>query len=110
MDGEPLGEAVISFMPENRDLPPAFASTDLEGKYALEEGADGVPEGIYTVRISTYQPAITDIEPPIPGVQEQVPAKYNVLTKLSADVSSGENVIDFPLDSKGQISQPQESF
>jgi hypothetical protein len=110
LDGDPLGEATISFLPENRELAPLITSTDLEGKYTLERGVDGVAEGTYTVRITTYRPAITEIDPPIPGVKEKVPAKYNVQTTLNAEVSSGENVHDFPLDSKGRIFQPQESY
>ncbi|MBP88134.1 MAG: hypothetical protein CMJ64_15680 [Planctomycetaceae bacterium] len=110
LDGAPLGEALVSFMPANKELSAAIASTDLEGQYTLEQGVEGVVEGTYTVHITTYRPAITEIDPPIPGIKEKVPAGYNVRSTLNAEVSSGENVLDFPLDSKGQIVQPQENY
>lgn len=41
-------------------------------------------------------------------VPEKLPAKYNTKTELTKTVEPGSNVIDFKLDSKGDVSGPGE--
>ena len=113
LDGQPLANATMSFLPDNDQLEPAFARTDQQGKYTLQqtESVAGAPPGKYKVRITTYEPALTDMDPPVAGVPERVPAKYNIKTELLATIEQVENnVINFPLDSNGQIVQPREVY
>jgi len=113
LDGQPLANATMSFLPDDDQLEPAFARTDQKGNYALQqtEAVAGAMPGRYTVRITTYEPAVTEIDPQVAGIPERVPTKYNIKTELAADVEQVENnVIDFPLDSKGQIVQPREVY
>jgi hypothetical protein len=108
LDGEPLPDAVISFMPVDEQGVPTLGVTDSRGVYTLEQTADatGAPAGKYTVRITTYREGRPEADPPIVGAAERVPAQYNVRTTLKAEVRPGENVLDFELSSQGEIIQP----
>ncbi len=117
LDGEPLANATVMFLPldelpEHETQPPAQGLTDAAGKYTLEQraGSDGIQLGDYSVRITTYQPASRDVDPPIPAIRERVPVKYNLETELkavvTADRSAEEEPFDFPLQSGGPIFQP----
>ena len=113
LDGQPLANATMSFLPDDDQLEPSFARTDQKGNYALQqtEAVAGAMPGRYTVRITTYEPAVTESDPPEAGIPERVPTKYNIQTELAAEVKPVENnVIDFPLDSNGQIVQPLEIY
>ena len=101
LDGSPLPDAIVSFMPESEEGIPCFGTTDDEGKYAMQESRDanGAPVGQYVVRITTYREGKPEADPPIPRVREKVPAKYNRDTELAAEVKPGENVFDFELES-----------
>jgi len=101
LDGSPLADAIVSFMPENEEGIPAFGRTDREGHYTLHESSEagGAVVGKYTVRISTFREGQPDADPPIPPVKEKVPPRYNVETELAVEVKEGENVFDFDLES-----------
>ncbi len=102
LDGEPLPDAKVSFMPDDEFGVATMGVTDTGGVYTLRQTADqdGAPPGSYTVRITTYREGKPDSDPPIPGVSETVPPQYNLRTTLSAEVGAGENILDFPLKSK----------
>ena len=113
LDGQPLANATMSFLPDDGQLEPAFARTDQQGKYTLQqtETVGGATPGSYKVRITTYEPPITESDPPVAGAPERVPTKYNIKTELAATIKKVENnVIDFPLDSNGQVVQPREVY
>jgi hypothetical protein len=112
LDGEPLPNATVSFMPEDEGGHPSFGRTEADGSYSLQEThrLDGALPGKYTVRITTYVEGNPDVAPPIPTVPERVPAKYNIETVLTEEVKPGENVLDFPLDSNGKIVQPTNTY
>lgn len=117
LDGEPLANATVLFLPQDPVQPPAQGVTNDAGKYTLNQLAatDGIQLGNYSVRIATYRPESRDVDPPIPSVTERVPVKYNLETELNAVVtarrSSAEQRFDFSLRSGGPIFQPlPESF
>lgn len=56
--------------------------------------------GKHTVRITT-KGVVTDADGNERSVREQLPAKYHEDSELVRDVVSGENVMDFDLESKG---------
>jgi len=108
LDGRPLPDAAVSFMPDDEHGIPSLGVTDSNGVYTLRQTAElaGAPAGKYTVRITTFREGRPEADPPVPGVPEKVPAEYNVRTKLAAEVKPEENVIGFKLSSQGTIVQP----
>ncbi len=112
LGGQPLADAAVIFLPEDETQSPAQATTDASGKYTLEQDADveGIQPGKYAVRITTFQPASPDDDPPILAIKEKVPVRYNLETELSAAVEaeqdSVENPLDFELKPGGPIFQP----
>ena len=108
LDGQPLPNAVVSFMPDDEQGVPSLGVTDSDGIYTLQQTAEltGAPIGKYTVRITTYREGRPEAQPPVPGVPERVPAQYNLRTTLRAQVQPEANVLDFALISRGRIIQP----
>ena len=106
MDGKPLANATVVFIPENGR--PSGASTDADGKYVLNfsQGRRGAIPGKNMVRVMTIRdPTPGEDGKSIPGSKETVPAKYNTATELTFDVAPGKrNVADFDLKSGGPIS------
>jgi hypothetical protein len=117
LGGMPLVAATVIFMPEDETMSPAQATTDASGGYTLEQEADeeGIQPGKYSVRISTYQPASADEEPPVAAIKEKVSVRYNLETELNAVIDAehdpDENPVNFDLETGGRIFQPApESF
>lgn len=108
LDGRPLAGATVTFVPVDSSGVLSRGITDSEGKYKLVYDANytGAAIGDYQVSISTFRGGFPDDDPPRPKVLEQLPTKYNFSTELKTTVVGGVNQIDFPLDSKGKIIQP----
>ena len=107
LDGKPLPNASVVFVPENGR--PAGATTDSQGHYVLTftEGRQGAMLGKHKVRISTARdPSETPSGEPIPASPETIPAKYNAQTELEFTVEAGKkNTADFDLSSEGEIAE-----
>ncbi|MCI0360415.1 MAG: DUF4198 domain-containing protein [Planctomycetaceae bacterium] len=105
--GQPLPDALVTFIPVKQGGSTALGKTDASGNYTLNyaSGIDGAEIGPNRVSITTYAPANPDSDPPRAGVPEKVPAKYNLKTELTADVKAGNNTIDFSLEA-GPVVQP----
>ena len=105
LDGIPLPNAAVVFIPENGR--PAGATTDQSGRYALTftRGRKGALLGRHRVRITTARdPSETPDGQPIPGVPESIPVNYNSQSKLEFIVVGGKtNIADFPLKSGGEL-------
>lgn len=101
MDGKPLANATVVFIPENGR--PAGARTDADGKYVLNftEGRRGAMPGKNTIRITTLRDADQDeTGKSIPGSPETIPAKYNAASTLEFTVEPKKrNVANFDLKS-----------
>lgn len=113
LDGQPLPQAVVTFEdPTNSTF--SFGLTDSGGAYSLQLDSvkSGVTVGPKTVRISTTRKILglnTSEEGGESSTEggatkapqpEQVPAKYNQKSELTADVSAGKTKFDFDLSSK----------
>ena len=116
LDGEPLPNAVVTFIPEasatpgDKSLRMATATTDDGGWYRMQfsTARTGVQPGKYKVAISTFRSAEENDEGAMdPGAPESVPDVYNRKTTLTADVPSGGGTFDFELKSDaGEVVQP----
>ncbi len=105
LDGQPLSQGVIQFDPAQDNPPPVTVAVAeiKDGKYVIERGLGPVP-GNYKVSISSRPPVI--IGPgQEPGARpkqdpEKVPAKYNINSTLTKEISSDAvQIIEFDLKS-----------
>ena len=106
MDGKPLANATVVFIPE--DGRPAGASTDAEGRYVLNftEGRRGAIPGKSTVRITTAREAEQDENGKMIRAEspETIPMQYNAASTLSFTVEPKQrNVANFELKSGGKV-------
>ncbi len=94
--GKPLSTGTITFIPETDGLPSAFAEIQENGTYVAQtrDFGNGVPVGKHRVMII----AVKDHGPEAP-VEAILPVKYSSdrQSGLTADVSAGENIVDFSL-------------
>lgn len=102
LDDKPLEGALVMFYPEAGGRP-AAGRTDADGYYELQysQGRTGALPGNHDVTISTVEEG--DADAGLKNSPERVPAKYNVNSELKATVEADDNVIDFKLDSQGEI-------
>jgi hypothetical protein len=106
MDGKPLPNASVMFIPENGR--PAAAETDANGNYTLNftEGRRGAMPGKSMVSITTRREAEMDEngKVAVPAAPETIPMEYNAATKLEFTVVPGKkNVANFDLKSGGKV-------
>lgn len=101
-DGKPLDGASITFVP--KDGRPSVATSDAEGHYKLSYTNDkqGAVVGPHTVRVTTARDASggEGDQPLVPARKELLPAHYNTNSDLTAEVKSGDNIINFELQTK----------
>lgn len=105
LDGKAVPKANLEFVPEGPGGSPSFGRTDKDGFYKLEFSQDrsGALIGKHTVTITTKKMSkdeMPDDGRPIEDTAVEVPKKYGTKGTLSAEVKSGSNTIDFPLESK----------
>lgn len=102
LDGQPVADALISFMPLDPGGVSAVGQTDDDGTYDVQKSSDGTSllRGRYAVRISTFLEGNTDVDPPIKARPERIPAEYNVSSQLIVDLKPGANTCDFPLSTR----------
>ncbi len=98
LDGKPLANASIEFVPVDGKGLTSYGRTDTNGEYYMmaTRSAKGAAVGKNSVRITTYE--VLDLQTTLP---ELVPTKYNTATELEREVKSGSNSIDFELSSAG---------
>jgi len=107
MNGKPLANATVVFVPENGR--PSGATTDKEGRYVLNFAGSrqGAIPGTSTVRIMTFRDADQDENgQTIPGSPETVPSRYNTESTLTFAVEPKKNnVANFDLTSEGRLAK-----
>jgi hypothetical protein len=109
LDGQPLPEATVRFLPiVTGDEParPSSALTTDEGEFALGYSTtkQGARPGKYRIYISTFR----NPEPGLPGKPETVPLCYNTETTLTEEVTAEQHEFTFNLQSDaGKIVQPR---
>ena len=107
MDGKPLPNALVTFIPMDHETARQSVGTtndqgEYELKYSLRE--KGAMLGKHRVSISTAGMADESEGNGEGGGGEKVPAQYNVNTELTATVEGGSQKIDFAdLTSDGEI-------
>ena len=89
MDGAPLADASVTFLPEK--VRASSAMTDSDGNYELiyirdEKGA----------AIGKHQVVVSKLK----NEKETIPAEYNSESELTGEVKAGSNEINFDLKSK----------
>lgn len=96
MDGQPLPNALVRFMPEKGGRS-SQGRTDSDGRYKLDYSArsEGALVGKAQVMITTGS-----LEDRTRRASETVPRKYNDDTELTAEVKRGSNELDFDLKTK----------
>jgi hypothetical protein len=103
MDGKPLANATIIFVPENGR--PAGGKTDADGNYFLHfsQGRKGAIPGKNMIRFTTLSdPTPGEDGKSIPGTKETIPPKYNAESMLEFIVEPNKrNVANFDLQSGG---------
>lgn len=90
LDGEPLEGVIVVFKPESGRA--ATGTTDASGQYTLEFSyqVPGCKVGANKVHL----------EWPLGATNAKVlPSRYTTTSELTADVKSGENTLDFKLES-----------
>lgn len=102
MDGQPLPNVWVMFNPTTGGRT-SIARTNEQGEYKMMylEGTPGVNIGSHQVVIVTYNEDEVEEMRANTGspVKDPIPAKYNTQTTLTAEVTDGKHVIDFPLSS-----------
>jgi len=100
LDGAPLGNAKVIFEPqevrEKGRRRASSATTETDGSFELQYNADaaGATPGKHKVMIIKLP------DNPDEAGKQLIPAKFNDKTELTADVSKGDNTINFDLKSK----------
>ena len=94
LDGTPTQGLQVRFEPQGAAL--SMGMTNASGQYELyyTNNAKGAAIGKHIVRIEQFD------DPDGQGTPVMIPARYNVDSTLTADVTAGENTIDFDLTSK----------
>jgi hypothetical protein len=101
LDGQPLADALVQFVPQGGKGVVSTGRTDSDGNYYMmaSRTAKGASLGKNRVRITTYE--ILDEGGKQVPVPERVPTKYNSQTELSATVEPGDNTFNFDLSTAG---------
>lgn len=103
LNGQPLGQAKVSFMPATSDLnaPGSVGITDDQGKYSLKvvtTNESGAMVGKHRVRITAAQDSAAEDDDETLVFDEPVPARYNSQSELEFDVTaSGSTTANFEL-------------
>jgi hypothetical protein len=103
LDGSPLDDATISFVPLAEGQRQAAWTTVKEGHYAIAS-TEGLGTGQFRVEIRALRSVgekTNQTDPTLPApAKEAVPSKYNSKSELTADIKPGANTADFELKSK----------
>jgi hypothetical protein len=102
LDGRPLPDVNIQFVPEASGGSPSFGGTNADGEYRLmfSQNRSGAMLGKHRVEIAAREQRLDEGGNPIGPEPVKVPAKYLKPGALTATVEPGSNTIDFPLDSQ----------
>ena len=101
LDGQPLPDALVEFIPQGGKGVTSMGRTDSSGNYDVwaTRTAKGASVGKNKVRVTTYD--LLDQGGKVVTVREKVPTKYNSDTELEVTVENGSNTFDFDLSTAG---------
>jgi hypothetical protein len=101
LDGAPLDEATISFVPlDPENSTPGWTKLAL-GHYTIA-AAEGLKPGKYRVEIRALRATskANANDPTLMEAKEAVPSRYNSQSQLIAELKAGKNSKDFDLKTK----------
>lgn len=102
LDGKPLPEVMVVFMPDPSSGTPgqrSMAYTDADGRYTVQTDRDEAGASVGTHRVSLFDPRVLDDKDPKPS---RIPAKYSdaLRTPLQpVQVGRGSQTYDIDLKS-----------
>jgi hypothetical protein len=102
LDGAPLDDATITFVPVGSGQRQAAWTTIKDGHYKIV-AKDGLGNGQFRVEIRALRTTgakANPNEPELINAREIVPGRYNAQSELTTDIKSGANTADFELKSK----------
>jgi len=102
LDGNPLDEATITFVPATGGQRQAAWAPVAGGKYAIDSASD-LGTGQFRVEIRavrTLSDKANSNEPTLMTAKDIVPGKYNTKSELTAEITPGKNVVNFELQMK----------
>jgi len=100
LDGAPLDDATITFVPVAGGQQQAAWSSVKGGQYVIA-AQDGLGTGPFRVEIRALRPTgEKSADPELIPAKEAVPAKYNSKSELTVEIEAGPNTADFELKSK----------
>lgn len=100
MNGEPVPRVNVTFIPKDKGSP-SYGGTNEHGEYSLmfDQNRPGAAVGQHDVLIEAPEQQTDDSGRPLnPAPKVKIAKKYQQPGALSADVESGQNVLDFTLD------------
>lgn len=98
LDGQPLKDVIVTFQREEGSV--STGVTNQQGFYQLRSSVQqaGATPGKYKVSIAPVPPG-DDVDPR-DVVEVKIPDRYRSGAELTAEVTSGSNVVNFSLESK----------
>jgi hypothetical protein len=100
LDGSPLDDATITFVPTSGGQRQAAWTTVKNGQYTIA-AKDGLGTGQFRVEIRALRAANEKTnDPTLISAKEVVPSKYNSKSELMAEIKPRQNTADFELKSK----------
>jgi hypothetical protein len=100
LDGAPVEEGSITFVPtEGTSGPMAFGEI-ADGEYAISADERGPVVGKHKVQIEAYRDSGTKDSGGAPLKDQVVPAKYNTQTTLVVEIAEGSGTHNFDLTSQ----------
>lgn len=103
-DGQPIEEGSISFIPEAGTESRKASAAIIKGSYRVLAENGPLP-GKFKIEISWMKKTGKKLASADPGMtadetKEVIPAKYNTASTLIRDIGTGENRLDFKLESR----------
>jgi len=102
LDGSPLDDATITFVPMAGGQRQAAWTTIKGGQYAIAS-KDGLGSGQFRVEIRALRSVgekSNQNDPTLVNAKEAVPSRYNSKSELVVEIKPGENIAGFELKSK----------
>jgi hypothetical protein len=108
LDGRPIEEGSIHFIPVQGTRGPGAGEIIRDGKYHIPR-KEGVTVGTNRVELRAFKNAGTKIQDPTapPGVRTEArvqafPPEFNDRSTVVKEIRAGSNTIDFDVDTKGK--------
>lgn len=103
LDGQPLAEGSITFMPQAGTTSPSAGANITEGRFSIS-AEKGLLPGVFRVEITAKRKTGEQVMSDTAGMVEQyeqfLPACYNRESQLTATVPQGGKPLEFALSSK----------